>query len=138
MLATELEKAYQDRDGMRIVINTRPIPASRPRVTRNGTYTPAKYANYKKALKMLFKQFDKVKAPIALEINVSLYFVSPKSIKYRKFPMPVGDVDNFLKAILDAGNETLWDDDQQIVKATVSKQYADRDEIIIELNKIVI
>ena len=29
------------------------------------------------------------------------------------------DLDNYLKAILDAGNKTLWNDDRQIVKASI-------------------
>lgn len=50
------------------------------------------------------------------ELEVLLGFVLPD--KRRR------DLDNCSKAVLDALNKTLWNDDSQIVKLTITKAYA--------------
>jgi len=119
-----------------IKINMRAMPAPRARITKNGAYNPSKYTNYKKALQMHFKGFKRYEALRGLEIEVSCFLIPPRSIKHRKYPFPNFDVDNALKGILDAGNKILWDDDLQIVKATVSKAYAEIDTIFITIKEV--
>lgn len=122
-----------------IVLTMRGVPASRPRVTKNGTFNPAKYSNYKKALSLYFNAFRCSYAPQPLEIDVLFVFKPSKSVKSNKFPdSPPYDVDNLLKGILDAGNGVLYDDDLQINKASVTKKYGAEDKIYITLKNMVL
>jgi len=59
-------------------------------------------------------------------IDVKVVFVCKSPAKPAN-PYPVGDIDNYLKGILDAvtKNGTYWKDDAQIVKITSSKRYVE-------------
>ena len=107
----------------------------RPRMGKHGVYNTSKYTNYKKALQIYFRSFKKYEAPKQLEIEVSFFFVTPKGYKRTKYQVPNLDVDNALKGVLDAGNNILYDDDMQVVKATVTKKYADVDCIFITIKE---
>jgi Holliday junction resolvase RusA-like endonuclease len=51
------------------------------------------------------------------------------------FPAKKPDADNILK-ILDALNETVWEDDAQIVCALVVKKYAENPGLIVDIYKL--
>ena len=118
-----------------IKLAMRGLPTPRPRMGKHGVYNTTKYTNYKKALQMYFRGFEKYKAPAQLEIEVAFFFVTPKGYKRTKYQVPNLDVDNALKGILDAGNNILYDDDLQIVKATVTKKYTDVDCIFVTIKE---
>ncbi len=46
-----------------------------------------------------------------LRVGLEIFARRPKTSKY---PFPVGDIDNFQKAVFDAATERLWIDDWQI------------------------
>lgn len=110
-------------------IDVAPVPASRPRVTRWGTYYGKTYKNWmKNAAESLAKQDDEFwlfreKCAVFLEIVAE----RPKTTKRSE---PRGDVDNYAKAALDAITKTemVWDDDDQVVALFVSKRFAETDE----------
>ena len=61
-----------------------------------------------------------------LEVTVHCYVQRPKTTK---LPSPRGDIDNFAKAVLDAMNGKLWDDDKQIESLHVHKTWTEGPEI---------
>ncbi|QDP45890.1 MAG: hypothetical protein Tp1125DCM238401_3 [Prokaryotic dsDNA virus sp.] len=65
-----------------------------------------------------------------LEVHAIFYCKRPKTTKRRD---PRGDVDNYVKAILDSCNGIVWDDDDQILRLTASKRWEDEFGSRIEL-----
>lgn len=60
----------------------------------------------------------------ALFVGIRVGLERPISVKNRKHPTVKPDIDNFLKAIIDALNRVVWKDDAQIVTCLISKEYA--------------
>jgi Holliday junction resolvase RusA-like endonuclease len=124
-----------------------PVPKGRPRFTSKGgphTYTPAKTAAYEQALGYMALQAMRGKKPLseALRVSVTAYMGIPKSwsradrvAAMRGAIRPAGkpDIDNFLKAGLDALNKIVFLDDAQVISAEVHKIYSDRPRLRIEI-----
>ena len=101
----------------------------------SGVYYGKKYTNFKKEASILLDETELPKEfPLGGLIAISAIFVaaSPKQTK-RKHPR--GDVDNYFKT-LDVFNEYIWNDDDQIVWASMSKRYGEVPRIIVEVQEI--
>ncbi len=99
-----------------------PVPASRPRVTRWGAYYGKKYKHFKSKVDQMLPDLyagEPLSGPL-----VAIVIFYCKRAKTTKRTWPRGDVDNYAKALLDAGNGRLYVDDDQIVHLTVTKLYA--------------
>lgn len=101
-----------------------PVAASRPRVTRWGTYYLGPYRHFKEEMALLINrtfppEFEIISGPIKL--NIVCYVTRPKTTKL-DYPKP--DVDNYAKAILDSLNGYVWEDDSQVISLTISKRWA--------------
>ena len=124
-----------------------PVPKARPRVVNGHAYTPEKTSIQEQKIALVYRskchgfKFEKG-VPIKLEAD---FFVKiPESAsKKRKAEMlsgeirpvgRIGDVDNLLKTVTDAGNGVFYADDAQIVEMTGRRFYSDvpRTEIRIE------
>lgn len=118
-----LEKSHTQLTELFIPFN--PTPASRPRVTRYGTYYGKTYTSWRKDVEAWFKcatrQTDK---PLVCILE---HFVSRPKTSKRSYPK--GDVDNYAKGPLDA--LTKWwgglKDDDQIVGLWVTKEFTEGD-----------
>lgn len=108
-----------------------PVPASRPRVTRWGTYYSKTYKAYKAAADKAIPRSDA--PPLDGNLYVRVKFVCPRP-KTTKRLNPKGDIDNHMKAIFDAITGTkknpkgYWHDDDQIVAVDATKRFAADDE----------
>lgn len=114
-----------------------PVPASRPRVTKWGVHYLKTYATWKKqALIHLPAGRPLFTEPVA--ILTEHIIKKPKTTKLRH---PKGDVDNYMKATLDAltSCEAVWTDDDLVLLALGTKRFANpteeprTDVIIVEL-----
>ena len=111
-----------------------PVPCPRPRIRvmrlKNGSTMGVAYYIGK------YKVFS-VEAPLKIpksshyfekgspvEVEIAFFMRSPKKPANS---YPVGDIDNYIKSILDAitKNGTYWHDDAQVIKLTATKQYFD-------------
>lgn len=111
--------------GLALRVPVAPVPASRPRVTRWGTYYTKTYKQY-----MADTADVLPKAPRALEgrLDVRVEFVCHKP-KTTKRLTPRGDIDNHLKAILDALTKAgYWPDDDNIDRVEATKRWVDGKE----------
>lgn len=120
-----------------------PIPQARPRLGKYGAYNPQ--ANEKIAARWILKnqyRQDVSKQPIS--INVIYYIKIPqKTNKNQKaemaqgliFPTKKPDIDNLLKFTLDVMQGIVFDDDNQVVRVTASKCYAEkpRTRVVMEI-----
>lgn len=109
-----------------VKIPIEPVAASRPRFTKRGiTYIAQEYRYFKTTLEtMIISKYkgEPLKGP--LEVCVLLTLSKPKTAK-REFPSVRPDIDNFCKAVFDAANEVLWEDDAQIVELHAFKTYGE-------------
>lgn len=120
------------------------------RMTQRGKFVnkqAIKYLNYKSAIRMLARiqyKGELIDGPI--EVECRFYFAPPKSytktklkqisskqMLYTKKP----DVDNLFKGVTDSLNGIIYKDDSQIVKATMFKEYSDKDSIVVEIKEVV-
>jgi len=107
-------------------IPIRPLAKERPRATRNGhVYTPKRTSDYEKAVASAYKGplFDAsytIEVCLEFSIEGTTLVVSATKNPDHKSSLR-GDVDNYVKAILDALNGVAWQDDKQIIELTVRK-----------------
>jgi len=133
-----------------LLFNISPVPASRPRVTRWGTYYGKKYKQFKLEMGVLLIDSDKKNSvnPVTwLDglISADMTFFVPmakswsnkkKSSKNGQFCDNNSDLDNYEKAILDSLNGIYFHDDRQIVKQKSKKIWADQGYIDITLAEV--
>ena len=125
---------------MEIVIYGEPIPQGRPRFTKTGhTYDPQRSRNYKQLVRFWvtqhLKKIDDWKPfENALCVDLTFYMGIPSSWSKKKRIQAIqgqirptskrlGDLDNIVKAILDANNGLLWVDDCIITDLSARKRY---------------
>ena len=77
-----------------------------------------------------------------LEMNVDFIFPIPQRMSKKArsaalagetYPTKKPDIDNLLKAIMDAFNGVLYNDDKQVVMVTMRKIYGEREGAVITL-----
>lgn len=104
-----------------------PVPASRPRVTRWGTYYGKRYQQFRVDMENALK-FTQLE-PLAGDLWIELEFIIPRP-KSTKRKIPVGDIDNYVKGPLDSMTKHggFWRDDDQIVHLEASKRFRKEDE----------
>lgn len=105
------------------VIPAQPVPASRPRVFRNGAvaYTKKHY-DYKTYLEDTLPAL--VEATLEGPVSVVMEFVMPP-FKTSAYPAPRQDIDNLAKLPMDAMTKAgFWTDDSLVVEATLRKRFA--------------
>lgn len=102
----------------------------RPRFGKGFTYTPKRTRDYEKVLKLNLMEFmrqnnfNAIAEPV--HIDVHFRFLKPKKAANS---FPAGDLDNYVKAFLDAANEILFIDDKQVTMLTAKKCYvSEQDE----------
>lgn len=132
---------------IRFTIPGEPFGKQRPRVTKFGTYTPEKTANYENLVKLCFRQEHKGKLLEGpLDISITAYYPVPKSTSKKKAglmlaqlirPTKKPDCDNIVKIVCDALNNIAYKDDAQVVSCKVSKFYSDRPRVVVKLEELI-
>lgn len=113
-------------------VGGRPVPKGRPRVTRHGTYTPKRTQVFESEIRAAW--LKKGKKPFedgeALDVMVNAYFPipsgTPKSKRGELHLTPYlkrGDIDNIIKAVLDALNGYAYKDDSAVFSVYGRKIY---------------
>lgn len=116
--------------GALFLFNIDPVPASRPRVTRWGTYHTKTYKTWLTAAAECLKNGPIAGQPVpdGVPLVVVAEFVCRKP-RTTKLVTPKGDIDNYLKAPLDALTHAgAWGDDKWITTVIASKRFAEPGE----------
>lgn len=92
-----------------------PVPLGRPRVGPGGAHTPARSVAFAHEFGWLAKaslaETPAIRATLPCTDDVAVTIDL-----WRRHRGARGDLDNMVKAVLDAGNTLLWADDAQIVE----------------------
>lgn len=121
-----------------IVVYGEPVPQGRPRFANGHAYDPQRSKNYKQLVRFWVTQFLKKidgwkPHENALCVDLTFYVGIPTSWSQKKRIQAIngqirpitrsGDLDNLIKAILDANNGLLWVDDCIITDISARKRY---------------
>jgi Holliday junction resolvase RusA-like endonuclease len=137
----------------------KPMGKGRPRVVqRNGktrAYTPEKTASYEQYIKLCFMTaeggncFRENCYESPLKLSVKAYYEIPKGFSKKKREAALNplaspeirpgvrpDIDNIVKAVLDALNKLAFRDDSRVVELQAEKYYADKPYIEVTLENL--
>lgn len=108
----------------KLFIPIKPTPASRPRISRYGSYYPKGYTEFRKQIYKFFKGLEREEVDSVSEFRVELEVICYKPQKPTN-NYPRGDVDNYLKAYMDSITyaQLAWEDDIQVTEIVASKRY---------------
>ena len=110
----------------------KPVGKGRPRVTRNGTYTPKKTKEYEALVKRCWREQsgEGFAGGVPLAAHITAFFPVPKSVSKKKAAAMDGtlcltkpDCDNIAKGVLDALNGLAYQDDSAVMLGSVIKFY---------------
>jgi len=124
---------------MRLYIETKPLPAPRPRFSKYGTYNKKEYTEYKQKIAWMYKARGGKLHDGKVNIAIDFFFAVPKGWSKKKREnmseyLPRADVDNLAKAILDALNGVAYKDDKQVASLFARKQYCNCESgVIVEV-----
>lgn len=118
-------------------VDGKPQGKERPRFdsVRKMTYTPQKTRDYENLVRTSYKAKYGAQQPLQGEITALIiaYYPIPKStskrlkkqmLEYSKKPTVKPDLDNIIKAILDALNGCAYADDAAVVEVHAYKRYS--------------
>lgn len=115
---------------IKIVATMEPVPFKRTGGNGRRRYNDPRYTAYKAALSAVAKAAMRGRAPLTGEVRVSVKIFRPK--RGRQF----GDLDNHVKAVLDALNGICYVDDSQVTRLTAEKFIGDnRVEVNVRENE---
>lgn len=119
-----------------------PQGKGRPRVTRNGTFTPKKTRDYEKKVRDCYIAQGGQMFPddTPLFASITAIFPIPSSLSKKRRALFNGkrhckkpDADNVAKAILDSLNGVAYRDDSAVSSLIVGKSYGDDARVIVIL-----
>jgi len=122
----------RDGDMIHFVFWYPPTAASRPRVTRWGTYYTKTYKAYQDAAEAAIPHSNRPPLEGCLAAYIEFICHKPKTTK---LVSPRGDIDNHIKSILDAvvgkkkNPHGYIQDDMQITYLEATKRYAKKGEL---------
>lgn len=133
------------------MLNIAPKPQSRPRFTKRGfAYEEKGMKQWKENIRyeLYARQLKRIEQG-ALYVGLNFYIYPPKYICKSNTKHPLEnrqleqifvekkpDLDNYIKAVLDASNGILYKDDGQIVALSSQKMYSYHPRIEIEIKKM--
>jgi len=118
---------------LKFSIHVNPVPASRPRVSRWGTYYSKTYTAFRKAAPAAIEDavtnsgVGRSDLPFSQPVECEFVF-NLKRPKTTKLSHPRCDVDNLLKGIQDSIQGIIIVDDNQLLTVKGTKQWAKKGE----------
>lgn len=127
-----------------------PVPQGRPRAGKNRgktiMYDPKESKDYKRYVSIIARQHaPKTMLEGPLSVRMKIYREIPKSTTKKdralisegiKRPVTKPDTDNYAKAVLDACNGIIFQDDSQVTDLYASKFYSDNPRVELQIQEI--
>lgn len=126
-----------------VTIPGQPVPKARPRMGRNGVYTPQKTKNHEAQIgKLAAPHFSEpIEGPVS--VTVIAQFKPPKSWTKKKTAELMGsphtqrpDLDNIEKAVWDGLNGIAFIDDSQIAESNCRKFWGPVAQTVIHIKPV--
>ena len=126
------------------------VPKQRPRISGRQAYTPKRTKDYEGRVLAAFRSsysglYPAFGKDVPVWVCIHIIQAIPKSWSKKKraraeadeiFPLGRnGDIDNIAKSILDALNGFAYEDDCQVVRLTVSKEYGSEPRAIVQIEE---
>ena len=112
-----------------------PVPFNRPRFNIGKVFNSSRYSAFKKELGYKARAAMNGKKIItgAFKISVDIYKKSKQNILNKNF----GDLDNFIKAVMDSLNGICFLDDAQCVEFKRCRKFkSDKPKIVIKIEEV--
>lgn len=118
-----------------------PVPQPRPRFASRGNFTQAytpkrhKIHAFRQAVALAAKAAGAKVQAGPVHVVIDAVFVRPKSHARMKAPpaLPLADVDNVAKGVLDALKGIAWADDKQVGRLVVEKSYGPQGRTVVRI-----
>lgn len=118
----------------------RPIAKGRPRFGKGSVFTPERTRKYEQIVRNEAERAMAGREPFDGPVGVRCQFCfkTPKKNAEKEGEWRVGrpDLDNLLKAVTDAMNGIVYNDDSQIVMTLATKKQTDCDSVFIEVKPL--
>lgn len=110
-------------DGVTVFVPHKPVPKGRPRMTRRGrVFTPKRTLEAEALVREAWGDNPKFSGTVGVAILLgsdgTLITVFPHEAETQKLR---GDIDNYVKTIMDGLNGVAWDDDKQVTYVAAEK-----------------
>ncbi len=110
----------------KIVIPGRPVPKERPRMNRQGKmYTPNKTKEYEQLVAKTARLI--IPEPLKGDVRVDIKIYTSRVI---------GDLDNYIKSILDGLNNVAYNNDKQISIITAQRYISEIERAEIDVTEV--
>ena len=98
-----------------ILIPLEPVPFSRPRFNSNtgAVFNAKPYDRFKRDVKRLVKT-EPVLWDCPIKVSIAFFFKRPKRPLFKEYAATKPDLDNLIKAVGDALEGVIWDNDSRI------------------------
>ena len=113
-------------------VDVTPFPQPRPRVVNRHAFEPKRITDYKNAIKTIAKIHMRGLEPCKNLVQVSLTFRRNRRLGSHTF----GDIDNLVKAVLDALNGICYLDDALVVKLVAHKDSDSNEGVDISVTDV--
>lgn len=132
----------------RVMVRGEPVPAGRPRFTRQGhAFDPKRSRQYKTMVHEVasMQYHGELIAGKAIAVKISIYRSIQKSVSHKEHdrratgehrPIVKPDTSNYVKLIEDALTGVIWEDDNLIVSLVADKYYSDDPRIEVTVTEI--
>lgn len=100
-----------------------PVPFPRPMSNGKRRFNPNRYSLFKEVLGHIAKVAMRGQAPFKgkIKLAVDFYRLKPRDVASRNW----GDLDNHIKAVLDALNGIAFVDDSQVTRVVAAKHFGE-------------
>jgi len=110
-------------DGVTVFVPHKPVPKGRPRMTRRGrVFTPQRTLDAETLVAEAWGDNTKFTGEVGIVMLLgsdgTLITVFPHEAEPQKLR---GDIDNYVKTIMDGLNGKAWDDDKQVTYLVAEK-----------------
>ena len=116
---------------MKITANIAPVPLARTQINtyNRGRFLAKRSQDFKDSLSWIARAAMAGRESFNCPLRLSIHFFK----NYKKLAdmseQNTGDIDNFVKAVLDACNQIVWTDDRQIVEVHAFKHSSNKPRV---------
>jgi crossover junction endodeoxyribonuclease RusA len=111
------------RGSVEVFVPHKPVPKGRPRMTRRGrVFTPQRTLEAEALVREAWGARRKFDGSVGIEITFSNDGTHIRVFPYEGESKLRGDIDNYIKTIMDGLNGCAWDDDKQVLYVVAEKK----------------